>query len=188
MTDKEAVPRHRHFLFWSIALCGAALDLASKSLIFAVIGQPGSAPLPLLDHVLEVRTNYNPGALWGLGRNWPYSSLIFAGLSLLAAFAICYWLFVRRAALDRWLTVALALIMAGALGNCFDRLTLGQVRDFVHFHVDSIDFNFPIFNFADSMLVIGACVLMLLALRPEPLEPGQPAETGAASESAPAAH
>ncbi len=106
--------------------------------------------------MLELRTSYNQGALWGLGRNLPYSSLIFAGLSVVAALAICYWLFVRGAAADGRLTAALGLIMAGALGNCYDRLVLGQVRDFVHFHVDSVGFNFAIFNFADNMLVVGA--------------------------------
>ena len=58
--------------------------------------------------------------------------------------------------------------MAGALGNCYDRLALGQVRDFVHFHVDPLGFDCAIFNVADNMLVIGAVILMLLALRPEP--------------------
>ena len=82
--------------------------------------------------------------------------------------AICYWLFVLGAAADRRLTVALALIMAGALGNCYDRLALGHVRDFVHLHVDAIGFDCAIFNFADNMLVVGAVVLVLLALRPEP--------------------
>ena len=46
--------------------------------------------------------------------------------------------------------------MAGALGNCYDRLVLGHVRDFVHFHVDAIGFDCAIFNFADNMLVAGA--------------------------------
>ena len=41
-------------------------------------------------------------------------------------------------------------------------------RDFVHFHVDPIGFDCAIFNFADNMLVGGAIILMLLALRPEP--------------------
>ena len=66
--------------------------------------------------------------------------------------------------------------MAGALGNCYDRLALGHVRDFVHFHVDPIGFNCAIFNFADNMLVAGAIVLMLLALRPEAPETKPEAE------------
>jgi len=69
------------------------------------------------------------------------------------------------------LTVALALIMAGALGNCYDRLAFGHVRDFVHFHVDAIGFDCAIFNFADNMLVAGAITLVLYALRPERSRP-----------------
>lgn len=57
--------------------------------------------------------------------------------------------------------------MAGALGNCYDRLVYGHVRDFVRFHVDSIGFECAIFNFADNMLVLGAVILVLFALRPE---------------------
>jgi hypothetical protein len=59
------------------------------------------------------------------------------------------------------------LIMAGAMGNCYDRLRLGYVRDFVHFHIDAINFDCAIFNFADNMLVIGALTLVIYALRPE---------------------
>jgi signal peptidase II len=172
---KDAVSIPRWALFWSIALGGAVFDLVTKALAFAQIGPPPAPPVSLVPNVLELHTSLNRGALWGLGRNVPHSSLIFAALSVVAALAICYWLFVKRAASDARLTAALALIMAGALGNCYDRLTLGFVRDFVHFHVDPIGFDCAIFNFADNMLVAGAVVLMLLALRPEPPQPEAPA-------------
>ena len=65
--------------------------------------------------------------------------------------------------------------MAGALGNCYDRLVFGYVRDFVHFHVDAVGFDCAIFNFADNMLVAGAIALMLIAVRTEPTdESGSP--------------
>ena len=60
--------------------------------------------------------------------------------------------------------------MAGAMGNCYDRLVFGHVRDFMHFHIDPIGFDCAIFNFADNMLVAGAVILMLLALKPPPVE------------------
>jgi signal peptidase II len=164
----------RWILFWAIALGGMAFDLATKSIIFARIGEPPSAPVTLVPNVLELHTSYNPGALWGLGRALPYSSQFFAGLSIAAAMAICYYLFIRKAAADWRLTAALALIMAGALGNCYDRLVLGHVRDFVHFHVDPVGFDCAIFNFADNMLVAGAIALMLLALRPDAHTGGKP--------------
>ncbi|MHC5537236.1 signal peptidase II [Singulisphaera rosea] len=158
----------RWVLFWTIALGGAAFDLGTKSIIFARVGPPPSPPVSLITNVLELQTSYNRGALWGMARNMPYSPYIFAALSVVAAIVICYYLFVKGAASDARLTVALALIMAGALGNCYDRLVLEHVRDFVHFHVDPIGFDCAIFNFADNMLVAGAVTLMLLALRPEP--------------------
>lgn len=180
-TGAGAVGPGRWVLFWAIALGGMAFDLGTKSAIFARIGPPPSRPVTLVPNVLELHTSYNSGALWGLGRSLPYSSLFFAGLSILAAVAICWWLFVRKAAADRRLTAALGLIMAGALGNCYDRLVLGHVRDFVHFHVDPVGFDCAIFNFADNMLVLGAIALMLLALRPEPAPGSDLASGGAAA-------
>ncbi len=156
-------------LFWGLALGGMAFDLTTKAIMFARVGEPPSPPVSLVANVLELHTSYNTGALWGLGRNLPHSSLFFAGLSIAAAVAIYWWLFIHKAAADWRLTAALGLIMAGALGNCYDRLMLGHVRDFVHFHVDPVGFDCAIFNFADNMLVIGAIILLLLALRPDPV-------------------
>jgi signal peptidase II len=168
---KEPVAWTRWLLFWSIALGGAAFDLATKALVFSRIGPPPARPLSVIPDILELHTSYNSGALWGLGRNLPYSSLLFAALSVVAAVAILYYLFARGGASDARLTAALGLIMAGALGNCYDRLVLGHVRDFVHLHVDPIGFDCAIFNFADNMLVAGAIALMLLAVRSEPSGP-----------------
>ncbi len=169
----KPVPPSRWVLFWSVAIGGAAFDLVTKSLIFARVGPPHSPPLGVIPNLLELRTSHNRGALWGLGAGFPYSSDVFAALSIAATIAIFWYLFIRGGAKDRALTGALALITAGALGNCYDRLRFGYVRDFVYFHVDSINFSFAIFNFADNMLVLGAICLMLLALRPE-----EPAERG----------
>ncbi len=172
---REQVERKRWVLFWTIALGGAAFDLVTKSIVFERIGPPPSPPFPIIKNILDLQTSYNRGALWGMARNVPHSPLIFAMLSVIAALAICYWLFVRGAAKDARLTASLGLIMAGAVGNCYDRLMLGHVRDFVHFHVDPIGFDWAIFNFADNMLVAGAVALMILAFRTEPPE-GVPAE------------
>lgn len=171
---KRVVGPGRWLLFWSIAMGGAAFDLMTKSLVFSRIGTPGpgSRPVSIVEGILELQTSLNPGALWGFGRTFPYSSMIFAGLSIVAGIAICYWLFVRGAAASLSLTIALGLIMAGAIGNCYDRIVFGHVRDFVHFHVDSVGFDCAIFNFADNMLVAGAITLVLFALRPDPESPG----------------
>jgi signal peptidase II len=172
--EGSSVGFSRHLLFWSIALGGAAFDLVTKSLVFSKLGPPEFRHThSVVPHVLDLRTSHNMGALWGFGATIPHSSLIFAGLSVIAVVAILYYLFVAGAATHRILTIALGLIMAGAMGNCYDRLALGYVRDFVYFHVDAIGFECAIFNFADNMLVAGAITLVLYALRPEkhPSEP-----------------
>jgi signal peptidase II len=177
---KPAVPLGRALLFWSIALGGAAFDLATKSAIFAMVGEPNTGPArTIIPDVLELRTSHNTGALWGFARGWAYASLTFAALSVVAGVAIIYWLFYRGAATDARLTAALGLIMAGALGNCYDRLAFGYVRDFVYFHVDAIRFECAIFNFADNMLVAGALILMVLALKPAPPESSPATEQAA---------
>jgi len=167
MRQQGGVGSGRLFLFCCIALGGLTFDLVTKSMIFARIGPPPAPAVPVIPRILELHLSQNTGALWGFGASLPGSSLIFAGLSVIAALIICYWLFFLGASSSRVLTVALGLIMAGAMGNCYDRLVFGHVRDFVHFHVDAVGFDCAIFNFADNMLVAGALTLVLYAMRPE---------------------
>jgi len=89
----------------------------------------------------------------------------FAVISLLAALAIVYWCSQKTTARDRWLCSALGLILAGTLGNLYDRLVFGGVRDFIHW---DYFFNWPVFNVADCCLVCGACLLLIQAFSPQP--------------------
>ena len=61
-------------------------------------------------------------------------------------------------------TVALALILGGALGNAHDRILYGSVVDFIEVHIFS--YHWPDFNVADSSIVTGACLLFLDSLLP----------------------
>jgi signal peptidase II len=103
----------------------------------------------------------------GQGKSW-----LFATLSVLAIAGILYWLFVAKAARDLLLTLTLAGISAGILGNLYDRLglwggetpdgqTIYAVRDWILFRYGK--HTWPNFNIADSLLVCGACVLILHA-------------------------
>ena len=161
------------------------LDLATKSWIFGRLGnvqvQQGS-PIPpawLVDGVFGFETSLNEGAVFGIGQG---QVVVFASLSVVAAVGILVWLVCAQAALDRHLTVALAFVLAGVLGNLYDRLgwhgltwargvpghRVGEpvyaVRDWLHFKIDAIGFDWPIFNLADSCLVCGAILLAWHAL------------------------
>jgi signal peptidase II len=61
-------------------------------------------------------------------------------------------------------TVALALVLGGAVGNLHDRIRYGSVVDFIEVHI--FGYHWPDFNVADSCIVIGACLLLLDSLRP----------------------
>ncbi|MDB5311988.1 MAG: lspA [Gemmataceae bacterium] len=119
-----------------------------------------------------VMPRVNHGALWGIGgsqkgtANW-----FFAGVSLVAAAAILVWGTRRGPARERWLSAALGLILGGTVGNLYDRVVFGGVRDFLHFYY----INWPVFNFADCCLVVGAGLLLLQAVFVSPPAP----QTGA---------
>jgi signal peptidase II len=160
-----AYPRNRIGVYISVALLTLAIDLGSKEWIFRSIGEVFKGNGPIIDGWLrfELFTSLNRGALWGIGQGFA------VGFAILSCFAVCgivYWLFVRRAAESLWLTVALAMVSGGAIGNMYDRLGLhgvsfpGEsapamaVRDFLRFTFGT--YEYPIFNFADSFLVAGA--------------------------------
>jgi signal peptidase II len=171
-----AYPRTRIGLYFVITIAALTADLLSKSMVFAQLGGVFQGTGWLLDSWVkfELHTSLNPGALWGMGQGFAPA---FAALSVVAFLGINYWLFFRGAAASLWLTVALAMVSGGALGNCYDRLGWhGEqfpnetkpalaVRDFLRFRFGTYDY--PIFNLADSFLVAGAIMLMIQSVKEE---------------------
>ncbi len=178
-------------VFVTIAVGGCAADLLTKSWIFGRLGyqqvQQGvpAPPVWLVDDIFGFETSLNEGAVFGVGQG---QVVAFAALSVVAAVGIILWLVFARQARDLHLTTALSFVMAGILGNLYDRLGLhgltwvnvydrtgklvhevGEpvyaVRDWLHFKIDAINFDWPIFNLADSFLVCGAILLVWHAIR-----------------------
>lgn len=101
----------------------------------------------------------NTGAAFGILQN---GTLILGILSAVVSFVLLVYLLRRAHALPKLQLWALTLVLAGAVGNMIDRFWLGYVRDFIHFQVPGFDF--PVFNIADSCVVIGAALLLLSSL------------------------
>jgi signal peptidase II len=182
------VPLSRYIAFFSIVSGGLAVDLATKRWMFDRLGMPSmdryEEPWWLWNRVFGFQTSLNGGALFGMGQDlWA----LFAAFSIAAAIGILLWLFVARAAKEWWLTMALAFIMAGILGNLYDRFglpglvwpegylghhageTVHAVRDFILMVFGR--WRWPNYNVADSMLVCGAIMLVchaFLTRREEP--------------------
>ena len=154
---KQAVPVSRYLVYLAIAVGVCATDLGTKSWMFAHLGMPdGREPWWLWHGVFGFQTSLNRGALFGMGQGMV---AVFAALSIAAAIGIASWLFVFGAARDWLLTIALALVTAGILGNLYDRLSpLHAVRDFILVMIGN--WPWPTFNVADSSLVCGAILLI----------------------------
>jgi lipoprotein signal peptidase len=192
--------RSFRWLFWVLALSGILLDQASKYGVFLWLppaaGQT-KGELTLVPDVFELVTQFtdvhepgtgvggflrrlngevlpkvNHGAVFGANFNLSpeTSNYLFALVSLVAAVAIVLWARRPAARSDRALLAALGLILGGTVGNLYDRLVFGGVRDFFHFHYNTFDW--PVFNVADTCLVCGALLLLLQAFfgRPAPAE------------------
>jgi signal peptidase II len=97
----------------------------------------------------------NTGAAFGIFQD---GTLPLAILSALVSTAILVYLILRGKRIPALQRYALASIFAGAIGNMVDRFRLGYVIDFIHFNVSG--FSFPVFNVADSCVVVGAILLI----------------------------
>jgi signal peptidase II len=168
----------RYLLFLVPAVVGLTTDLATKSWFFSwrELQPMGSVYWLWPDHA-GFQLSWNEGALFGMGQGKVW---LFVALSLTAAIAIPVWLFKYQAARDAWLTFALGCVMGGILGNLFDRMglhgevwpagdprageTVHAVRDWILWQLNN-EWRWPNFNIADSLLVTGAALMFVHALR-----------------------
>ena len=143
---------------YSTALLTYGLDRASKFWVEAALA--GRPPIRLIPGVLHLTFTTNTGGAFGLGGEAP---LVFAGATILVSGLIV----IVSLRLARTPTgVALGLVLGGAMGNLTDRILRGP--EFGGPVVDFIDLRiWPVFNLADSAIVIGALLLGLAGIRRE---------------------
>jgi signal peptidase II len=113
--------------------------------------------------VLDVTCMHNVGAAFSfLASASGWQRWVFIGLAAVVSIGIIIWLLKLPRGAHALLAAGLALVLGGALGNVIDRIHLGYVIDFIHFHWDRA--YFPAFNVADSAITVGAACLLLDAL------------------------
>lgn len=113
--------------------------------------------------VLDITCIHNVGAAFSfLASASGWQRWLFIGLAVVVSIGIVVWMFRLPRSANVWLTAGLALVLGGAVGNVIDRIRLGFVIDFIHFHWDRA--YFPAFNVADSAITVGAACLLLDAL------------------------
>ena len=133
------------------------LDLVTKYIIDGMYEEgTGVSAIPGLFNIISV---HNHGAAWGIFEGSQVMliimSLIFLGIFI--------WYFIVEKKKSWLLIVTFAFLFAGCLGNLYDRIVFGYVRDFIQFAFWQ---SFPIFNFADTFLTIGVIMFIIYLLIP----------------------
>jgi signal peptidase II len=164
----------------SLLIVAAAVlvaDVVSKVLVVATM-TPGQV-VHLVDHVLRLTNTRNSGAAFSVGTR---ATVLFTAVACVVVVVILRA--AKRLRSTAW-AICLGLLLGGALGNLSDRLfrSPGVFRGRV---VDWIELpHWPVFNLADSAIVVGGCLAVLLAARGIPLEGAQAEATPEATEPAP---
>lgn len=118
-------------------------------------------PVPIIPF-FNLTLSYNTGAAFSfLSEAGGWQRWFFIGLALLVSAVILFWLY-KLPKTDKWVAVALALVLGGAIGNVIDRFLFGHVIDFLHVYYQQ--WSWPIFNIADSAISIGVAVLLIDSL------------------------
>jgi signal peptidase II len=162
-------PRYDWMRWLALSAAVIVLDLATKAWVSASF-QLGEARelLPFFSLVLMHNTGAAFSFLAGAGgwQRW-----FFTAITIAISVAIVFML--RRGYRNTLLASALALVLGGALGNLYDRLTLGYVVDFVLLHAGG--HAWPAFNVADSAISVGVGLLIWDSLRSGSSAPPRPA-------------
>lgn len=156
-TEPVEPPRRR--LPWLLAVAAVVLiaDIVSKLLVVAHLSNRGS--VDVIPSVLDLELTRNAGAAFGFAAG---ATIIFTVVA--AAVVVFIVRAARKLASTGW-AWALGLLLGGALGNLSDRLfrapgpLRGHVVDWIHLH------HWPVFNLADSGIVIGGILAVLLSMR-----------------------
>jgi signal peptidase II len=155
----------------SLLVAVIALDQATKTIVkrtmtlgqsFTVIGDP-----------LRITFVENDGIAFGLHVK---NAALFTAFSVIACALIVVYLWKQRRE-GAWLKTALVLILGGAIGNVIDRVAFGKVVDFIDVGFRTL--RWPVFNVADSAVVVGMGIMIVLMILEEKSKPAAKADASA---------
>ena len=136
----------------AIVVAFVVIDLVTKYVLDATLNYGDT--VTVIPHLINFQVVYNIGAAWGIMSG----KQIFLIVLTIIFLAIFIYYYVREKRKTWLLTITFAFLIGGCLGNLYDRIVFGYVRDFIQF-----DFwkSFPIFNFADVFLSVGVVLFVI---------------------------
>ena len=143
------------FLYLSLSVLLIGIDQLTKWWAVAVL--KNGSPIPIIPEIFELNYCENDGIAFSLleGQRW-----LFIPLTLFVAILTGVILFRSPLRKKVLFSLSCSLILAGGVGNLIDRIAYGYVIDFLYFKW----INFPVFNFADCCVVVGAILLFAFLL------------------------
>ena|SRR5690625_3038020 len=139
--------------YYLLALFFVLFDQWTKWLVVTKMDQYES--VPIIENFFYITSHRNSGAAWGILQD---QMIFFYIITVIVVIGLVYLLH-KYANESKLMAIALSLFLGGALGNFIDRLFRQEVVDF--FDVYIFTYNYPIFNIADSVLVIGAIMTII---------------------------
>nr|WP_245805848.1 signal peptidase II [Bacillus alkalicellulosilyticus] len=141
------------YYYYVLALVIIVLDQITKWYI--VKSMELGERITIIENVLYITSHRNKGAAFGIlqGQMW-----FFYIVTIIVIVFLIYYI-QKEAKKSRFLGISLGLLLGGAIGNFIDRVFRGEVVDFIDTYI--ITYDFPIFNVADSALVIGVGLMMI---------------------------
>lgn len=148
--------RLKALLLAAVAVTWLALDMATKHIAQSFeLGEVFGGPFAGL---VQFRLVHNTGAAWGMFGD---ATFLLGVFSLVVCAALVFYLFMLAPHASAFETFSLGLVLAGGLGNAFDRFSLHYVVDFI----EPVFIDFPVFNVADIGVTCGIVLFMVAFLR-----------------------
>lgn len=141
-------------IYYIIAFIVFLVDQGSKWLIKTKMDL--HEEISVIGDFFYITSHRNRGAAFGILQDQRWFFIV---VTLIVVAALVWYIQKIKSQPDKMLPLALSLVLAGAIGNFVDRLTMGEVVDFFKFNFGS--YTFPIFNVADSAIVIGVGLIIL---------------------------
>ena len=139
--------------FITAAVSGVIIDIVTKWIVFSKLEEFGK--ITLIPVILNILRSKNEGVVFGLFPGKTNAFIIFSAIAIIVILCIYVWS-------DKTHTMSnltLGLVLAGAIGNLWDRIWYGYVRDFIDLHVGD-KYHWPTFNIADSLICVGVSIMV----------------------------
>ncbi|EGL19754.1 MULTISPECIES: signal peptidase II [unclassified Paenibacillus] len=148
--------------YYLLALIVFLIDQGTKWLVVKNI--PLHDSIPVIGEFFQLTSHRNRGAAFGILQDQRWFFIL---ATLIIVVGVVLYLNRTRKAGQKLMSLALALLLGGAVGNFLDRLLFGEVVDFLQLHFQfsffgkAVDYIYPIFNVADSAIVIGVILIFI---------------------------